>query len=88
MQVDVIDTGVGVSAERLSTIFESFVTTKPTGMGLGLAVTRSIIRAHGGRIWAANNANGEGATFSFELPLAAPASPAGASDELGESVQH
>jgi two-component system sensor kinase FixL len=84
----VIDTGIGVAADRLSTIFDSFVTTKPSGMGLGLAVTRSIIGAHGGRIWAANNADGEGATFSFELPLASAAGSRNASsDELGERLQ-
>ena len=89
VQVDVIDTGVGVPPERLSTIFESFVTTKPNGMGLGLAVTRAIIGAHGGRIWAVNNADGGGATFSFELPLAGRTeSDVPRSDELGKSVQH
>jgi two-component system sensor kinase FixL len=67
-QVDVIDYGSGVPVERLTTIFDSFVTTKPDGMGIGLAVTRSIIQAHGGRVWAANNVDGVGATFSFQLP--------------------
>jgi C4-dicarboxylate-specific signal transduction histidine kinase len=67
-QVDVVDYGSGVPVERLTTIFDSFVTTKPDGMGIGLAVTRSIIQAHGGRVWAANNVDGVGATFSFQLP--------------------
>jgi hypothetical protein len=49
-------------------IFEAFVTTKESGMGIGLAVSRSIIEAHGGRIWAENNPDG-GATFSIALPL-------------------
>jgi PAS domain S-box-containing protein len=90
VQVDVVDSGVGVPAERLGTIFDSFVTTKPHGMGLGLAVTRSIVKAHGGRIWAANNADGAGATFSFELPLAAADDrvDGAESDEVGQRLQH
>jgi PAS domain S-box-containing protein len=89
VQVDVIDRGVGVPPERLEAIFDSFVTTKPNGMGLGLAVTRSIVKAHGGRIWAANNSDGQGATFSFELPLAAAPGEGDGSDELGKGgLQH
>jgi len=66
MLVQVIDNGPGVNdAEK---IFDPFVTTKEKGMGIGLAVSRSIIEAHGGRIWAENNSDG-GATFSIALPL-------------------
>jgi PAS domain S-box-containing protein len=66
MLVQVIDNGPGVNdAEK---IFDPFMTTKDKGMGIGLAVSRSIIEAHGGRIWAENNPDG-GATFSIALPL-------------------
>jgi PAS domain S-box-containing protein len=65
----VSDRGHGISRERLAQIFEPFVTTKSQGLGLGLAICRSIIEAHGGKIWAANNDAG-GATLTFELPAA------------------
>jgi signal transduction histidine kinase len=65
--VSVIDQGSGVAAEVLEKIFDSYFTTKPSGMGLGLSVCRSIVRAHGGRIWAENN-HGRGASFHFSLP--------------------
>jgi PAS domain S-box-containing protein len=66
MLVQVIDNGPGVDDKEK--IFDAFVTTKESGMGIGLAVSRSIIEAHDGRLWAENNLNG-GATFSFALPL-------------------
>ncbi|WP_084080807.1 sensor histidine kinase [Edaphobacter aggregans] len=66
MLVQVIDHGPGVSDGE--NIFDAFVTTKESGMGIGLAVSRSIVEAHGGRIWAENNPDG-GATFSIALPL-------------------
>jgi PAS domain S-box-containing protein len=62
----VSDTGVGLPADNPEQIFESFVTTKPQGTGMGLTITRSIVESHGGRLWAIANA-GPGATFLFTL---------------------
>jgi len=64
--IAVRDTGVGLPAENPNQIFESFVTTKPHGTGMGLAITRSIVESHGGRLWATAN-TGPGATFLFTL---------------------
>ncbi|HTQ51322.1 MAG TPA: ABC transporter substrate binding protein [Candidatus Acidoferrales bacterium] len=65
--VAVSDRGTGIAPEEIVHIFEPFFTTKPDGMGMGLAISRTIIQAHGGEIRAANNALG-GATFAFTLP--------------------
>jgi signal transduction histidine kinase len=64
--ISVGDTGVGLPTHNPEQIFESFVTTKPDGTGMGLAITRSIVEAHGGRTWAIANP-GPGATFLFTL---------------------
>ena len=70
-EISVIDTGPGLPLDKAGQIFDAFVTTKPQGSGMGLAISKSIVESHGGRIWA--NGNGErGATFHFTLP-AAPA---------------
>jgi signal transduction histidine kinase len=63
----VCDTGIGLDTESAERLFEAFYTTKAEGMGIGLAVSRSIIEAHGGRIWASANPGG-GAIFHFTLP--------------------
>lgn len=66
-RVIVDDTGPGIAAEVLERLFQPFMTTKPQGMGVGLSISRSIIEAHGGRIWAEANPAG-GARFCFTLP--------------------
>jgi len=66
--ISVTDTGVGLPAENADRIFDAFYTTKPQGSGMGLAITRSIVESHGGRLWATANA-GRGATFNFTLPI-------------------
>ena len=69
VEVAVDDRGHGINAGKLSSIFNSFYTTKAEGMGLGLSIASSIIEMHDGRIWAANNQAG-GATFHFSVPVA------------------
>ena len=68
IRVAVQDAGVGIDPQDLDRIFTAFVTTKPEGLGMGLAISRSIIEAHGGRLWAVPNA-GPGATVQFTLPI-------------------
>jgi signal transduction histidine kinase len=70
--VSISDTGVGLSADSAERIFDAFHTTKPQGTGMGLAITRSIVEAHGGHVWATAN-QGAGATFHFTLPAKAEA---------------
>lgn len=68
--VNVEDTGTGIDPEILPKLFTKFVTRSDSGgTGLGLYICKSIIEAHGGRIWAQNNIDGKGATFTFSLPL-------------------
>ena len=67
--IRVQDHGIGLSSTDKDRLFEAFYTTKPNGMGMGLAISRSIIEAHGGRMWAEPN-TGPGATFAFSLPSA------------------
>jgi PAS domain S-box-containing protein len=68
--VAVADTGTGIDAASIDRLFNSFYTTKPSGLGMGLSICRSIIEAHGGKLWASQNA-GPGATFQFTLQAAA-----------------
>jgi len=67
LTVSILDTGVGVSPEKIDQIFSAFVTSKPQGTGMGLPISRSIIESHGGRLWATPN-TGPGTTFQFVLP--------------------
>jgi two-component system sensor kinase FixL len=69
IEISVSDTGSGFAEDVKSSLFQTFFTTKETGMGVGLSISRSIIEAHGGRMWAESNASG-GATFRFTLPAA------------------
>jgi PAS domain S-box-containing protein len=70
--ISVSDTGVGFSAEQAEQIFRAFFTTKNSGTGMGLPISRSIIESHGGRLWATGG-SGHGATFQFTLPATAAA---------------
>jgi PAS domain S-box-containing protein len=69
IRIDVIDTGVGLCEKRMASLFEPFVTTKPSGMGVGLSISRTMVKAHHGQMWAELNPEG-GAIFSFTMPLA------------------
>jgi two-component system sensor kinase FixL len=68
IQVAIQDCGPGIEQEKLDRVFQPFFTTKGAGLGMGLSFSRSIIEAHGGRLWAENNRD-KGATFYFELPV-------------------
>jgi two-component system sensor kinase FixL len=82
-RVSVADTGPGIAPEVLERLFQPFMTTKPQGMGVGLSISRSIIEAHGGRIWAEANPGG-GALFHFTLPPAEHHAPAGHKETIDD----
>ena len=68
VEISVADAGPGISDAALARVFDPFFTTKPDGMGMGLAISRTIVEAHGGRIWAESK-HGAGAAFRFTLPI-------------------
>jgi two-component system sensor kinase FixL len=68
IEIAVSDTGAGIAPDALARLFDPFFTTKAAGLGVGLSISRGIIEAHGGQMWAENNPGG-GATFRFTLPL-------------------
>jgi two-component system, OmpR family, sensor histidine kinase VicK len=67
--VNIVDTGEGIHHEIIPRLFTKFASKSNSGTGLGLYISKSIIESHGGRIWAENNPDGKGATFSFSLPI-------------------
>ena len=66
--VSISDSGLGIEGHKLEAVFEAFYTTKNKGTGMGLAISKSIVEQHDGRIWVSNNPEG-GAVFTFTLPL-------------------
>ena len=74
VSVEVRDSGPGFASATLERVFEAFYTTKPGGLGMGLSICRSIIEAHGGRLWASANLP-RGASFQFALPALANTAP-------------
>jgi two-component system sensor histidine kinase VicK len=69
LTVKVTDTGLGIDPALLMRLFTKFATKSEKGTGLGLYISKSIVEAHGGKIWAENNTDGKGATFTFTLPI-------------------
>ena len=82
VEIAVADTGPGLAPEVAGRLFEPFVSTKPEGMGVGLSICRSIVEAHGGRLWAEPNPEG-GTVFRFTLPAARPPESRSSTGERG-----
>jgi signal transduction histidine kinase len=78
--VAVEDAGIGIAPEDAKRLFTAFHTTKPDGLGMGLSICRSIVEAHGGRVWASGNA-GPGTTFQFTISADGRPDGASASDD-------
>ena len=70
MYIHIKDNGNGIDSTIFHHLFSKFTTKSKGGTGLGLYISKNIVEAHGGRIWAQNNEGGKGATFSFNFPLA------------------
>ncbi|WP_307236952.1 PAS domain-containing sensor histidine kinase, partial [Pararhizobium capsulatum] len=68
VRLSVRDVGIGLASQDVERLFQPFHTTKADGMGIGLSISRSIIEAHGGRLWGVSNTSGRGATFAFSIP--------------------
>lgn len=85
VRISVTDRGPGIAGESMDSVFEPFFTSKQTGLGLGLSICRSIVNAHGGRMWAVNNKD-RGATFHVLLPMAAAAAAAPRSSDAVPSM--
>jgi signal transduction histidine kinase len=68
--IEIKDTGKGIDADMIPRLFSKFATKSNRGTGLGLFISKSIVEAHGGKIWGKNNKDGQGATFTFVLPVA------------------
>jgi PAS domain S-box-containing protein len=84
VRIAIEDSGPGIAPEILDRVFEAFFTTKPSGMGMGLSICRSIIDAHGGRLWI-SPASSQGAVFQFTVPIAATAGGMTAHDTFRHS---
>src|SRR3712207_4239920 len=69
LTIKIIDTGFGIDHALILRLFTKFATKSEHGTGLGLYISKSIVEAHGGKIWAENNSDGRGATFTFTLPI-------------------
>jgi signal transduction histidine kinase len=81
------DSGIGLGPHDSERIFDSFFSTKPGGLGLGLSISRTIVQAHGGRLWARQN-NGRGATFHFILPAIEESGQDQTEPRLSEAMSH
>lgn len=75
--VRITDTGIGIDSSIMPVLFARFIAKSESGTGLGLFISKSIIEAHGGRIWVEKSEPGKGSTFTFELPVSAVLPPRG-----------